>query len=448
MISSDIIKTMSNRSDYNENINSFNDKIVVTGMGLVCPLSRYDDENVSQVFDRLMKGESGIRKIQKFNVQGAAGYCSIAGELDELPLENIMTPAELRRNGRFIHHAVLAASRALKSAGLCDDVIAANYQQFNKERAAVIIGSGIGGIDEMYHASLALSENRRLSPFFVPSCLINLAASVISIKFGLKGATKAVVTACASGAHSIIEAYYMLKNNHADVVLAGGAEGSICRLGMEGFAAMNALASGFNDHPTKGSRPYDCARSGFVMGEGAGVLVLERLEHALARGAKIYASLEGFGASADADHITTPNYMGAVASIEQALEMAKVDSVGHINAHATSTPAGDASELKAFKHVFGEKLLGIPITANKGSIGHLLGAAGGVEAIFTIMSLQSNIVPPTLNLEHLDPQAYINDQPFLIKNEVQSTQGTYKDYALSTSFGFGGTNASLIFKKY
>lgn len=415
-------------------------KIVITGMGLVCPLSQYDDINANQVFQRLLAGESGIRKIQKFDVQGAAGYCHIAGEIDELPLDGLMTASDLRRNGRFIHHAVLAASRSLNDAGLKPGDASA-------KRTAVVIGSGIGGIDEMYHASLALSKNERLSPFFVPSCLINLAASLISIKFGLKGPNKAVVTACASASHAIMEAYYMLASNCADVVLAGGAEGSICPLGMEGFAAMNALASGFNDNPQAGSRPYDCARSGFVMGEGAGVLVLERLDHAVARGAKIYASLEGFGASADADHITTPNYHGAVQSIEAALDMAGINNVGHINAHATSTPAGDASELKAFKHVFGEKLLNIPIAANKGAIGHLLGAAGGVEAIFTILSLQNYLIPPTLNLEKLDPEAYIDEGSLLIKNEVQKVEGNFRDYALSTSFGFGGTNASLIFRK-
>lgn len=461
-------------------------EIVVTGMGLICPLNKIENENYIEPFQRLLKGESGIKAVD------IEGYCKIAGVIDNLPTQGLLDAKEIRRNARFIHHGIIAAKRALIDANLFDY----DEQKIDKTRIGVVIGSGIGGIEEMFNASVNLNSNQRLNPFFVPSCLINMAANMVSIKFGLKGPSKAIVTACASGAHSIMDAYYMLKSGQCDYVLAGGAEGCIYPLGMEGFAAMNALAKGFNEYPEKGSRPYDVDRSGFVMGEGAGVLVLERKSTALARGARIHASLAGFGASADANHITNPDSSGAALAIRSALNMARIESVGHINAHATSTPVGDTSELKAFKEVFGENLLNIPITSNKGAIGHLLGAAGAVEAIFTILSLQQGIIPPTLNLETLDPEAYINEKALLIKNQAQilgtasmegkclqqdqevcsayeqpdqtacsayeqqdqkacSAQQYSQDqkqidqqYALSTSFGFGGTNACLVFKTY
>lgn len=416
-------------------------KIAITGMGMICPLSQPEDMSVNQVFERLLAGQSGISAIEACEVTGAAGYCKIAGEIKQLP-EGFLTPAEQRRNGRFIHHGVIAAKRALDDAGLM------SLDEEAKKKVAVIVGSGIGGIDEMHKASTALDAENRLSPFFVPSCLINMAANMISMRYGLKGASKAVVTACASSAHSIMEAAMLLQTGQANYVLAGGAEASISPLGLEGFAAMKALAMGFNDTPEAGSRPYDQKRAGFVMGEGAGILVLERLDHAKKRGAKIYATLEGFGASADAEHITNPNSEGAALCVKQALEMAGLEQVGHINAHATSTPVGDRAELKAFKAVFGEKLLSTPIAANKSATGHLLGAAGAVESIFAICSLAKGLVPPTLNLQDLDEEAFMGDRQLLIKNEVQKLEGPHSDTVLSTSFGFGGTNASLIFKKY
>lgn len=431
---------------------NISENIVITGLGSINPLTMAGDKNVEGAWQRLLNGESGIKKISNFEVSGQAGYCNIAGELtdenlDKACLDNLLTAAEQRRNGRFIHLAVMAANQALYDAGLMKDFDSREMilTEEQKNRVSVILGAGIGGIDETCQASIALNKDTRLSPFFVPSCLINMAANVVSIKYGFRGLSKAVVTACASGAHAIMDAYMLLQSGQADYVLAGGAEASICSLGMGGFAAMNALCKGFNDNPQAGSRPYDKKRAGFVMGEGAGVLVLERESDALKRGAKIYASIAGFGGSADAYHVTNPHPSGAALSIKAALQMAKIDSVSNINAHATSTPVGDVSELEAFKSVFGEGLLNIPIAANKGAIGHLLGAAGAVEAIFSILSLRDQKIPPTLNIEELADEAYIDGKPLLIKPEMQRLSG---DYALSTSFGFGGTNASLILKKY
>lgn len=412
------------------------DLIAITGMGLICPLSKIDDDmDLNVVFDRFLDGQSAVT----CNIDSVT-KCKIAAKIEQSPIQELFPDLKLGRYGRFIHHALVATHRALKHAGVLDDCV------YDKRRIAVIVGSGIGGIEQVYEASIRLHEDKRINPFFVPSCLINMAPNVISIEFGFKGPSIGMVTACATGAHAIIQACQALKEGDVDMVIAGGAEASICNVCVAGFDAMSALCAQFNDSPEKGSRPYDKNRCGFVMGEGAGIVVLERESDALKRRANIHAVIAGYGASADADHITSPNFEGAVLAINNALKMANIDRVGHINAHATSTPVGDVSELAAFKSVFGERLLEIPIAATKSQIGHLLGAAGSVEAILSVLAAQRGMIPGILNLEEIDEQAYVNEKQIAVSAERQEIRGDFAKYALSTSFGFGGTNAAIVLK--
>jgi 3-oxoacyl-[acyl-carrier-protein] synthase II len=409
-------------------------------MGLVTPLG----VGTEYVWKRIVNGESGISGIQSFDVSDLP--CKIAGQV---PLgdkasgnfnpDDYVTPKDQRKMGRFIHFAMGAATEA---------VLDANWQptdEYERERTGVLIGSGIGGLEGIYDAAVTLHERgpRRVSPFFIPACLINLASGNVSIQFGFKGPNHAVVTACSTGAHAIGDAARLIQLDDADVLVAGGTEASICRIGVAGFAAARALSTGFNDEPQRASRPWDQDRDGFVMGEGAGVLVLEELEHARKRGAKIYAEVIGYGMSGDAYHITAPSETGegAFNAMKAALKRAKLtpDDIDYVNAHGTSTPLGDEIELGAVKRLFGDAAYNISMSSTKSAIGHLLGAAGAVEAVFSILAIRDQVAPPTLNLENPSVGCDIDLVPKRAKKRPIRR-------ALSNSFGFGGTNASLIFQ--
>ncbi|TGW14647.1 beta-ketoacyl-[acyl-carrier-protein] synthase II [bacterium NHP-B] len=414
-------------------------RVVVTGMGAVCPLG----SGVSFVWDRLVAGASGIVPIHTFPTEDLS--CKIAGLVPhgtapgELDFEGMFSPAERKRNDRFIPYALAASDEAVKDAGLVLE------DERLQERSGVLIGSGIGGLGYIYDTSVALHEGgpRRVSPFFIPSCLINLATGQVSIRHKMKGPNQAVVTACATGTHAIGDGARLIADDKADVMLVGGAEAAVCYLGVAGFASMRALSTGFNDRPQAASRPWDKDRDGFVMGEGAGLLVLEELEHAKARGAKIYGEVKGYGLSGDAYHIAAPDGKGAVRAMQEAIEEAGIDheQVGYINAHGTSTPQGDKAELEAIHKVFGSHTSRLSVSSTKSSIGHLLGAAGGVEAIFTMMALKTGVLPPTLNLDHCSEETDIDLVPHRAKEKKIS-------WAVSNSFGFGGTNASLVMRRW
>jgi 3-oxoacyl-[acyl-carrier-protein] synthase II len=349
-----------------------------------------------------------------------------------------VAPKEIKKMDVFIHLAMAAAQEAIASAGWQPSTDEA------RERTGVLIGSGIGGLNEIYETSILLKERgpRRISPFFIPSALINLASGQVSIKYGFRGPNHAVVTACSTGAHAIGDASRLIQFDDADVMIAGGAEASICRIGVAGFAAARALSTGFNDTPQRASRPWDRARDGFVMGEGAGVVVLEEYEHAKRRGAPIYAEIVGYGLSGDAHHITAPaeDGNGGFRAMRAALKRAglNVEDIDYINAHGTSTPLGDEIELGAVKRLFGQHAYKLSMSSTKSAIGHLLGAAGAVEAIFSILALRDGVVPPTLNLDDPSEGCDIDLVPYKAKARKVKR-------ALSNSFGFGGTNASLIF---
>jgi 3-oxoacyl-[acyl-carrier-protein] synthase II len=350
-----------------------------------------------------------------------------------------VTSKELGRMDTFILYAIAAATEAIQDANL------GSMRDEERERAGVIVGSGIGGLPIICNTAVNMNENgpRRVSPFFIPACLINLASGHISIKFGLKGPNHSVVTACATGTHAIGDAARVIQVGAADVMVCGGTEAAVCRIGVAGFAASRALSTKRNDTPEEASRPWDKSRDGFVMAEGAGVLVLEELEHARNRRAKIYGEIVGYGMSSDAYHITAPctDGDGAYRAMRSAMNFAKIspDQIDYINAHGTSTPPGDIGELRAVERVLEEKS-GVSMSSTKSSIGHLLGAAGAVEAIFSLLSIRDQVVPPTLNL--LDPEETFIDLVPLQPKERKVV------YAMSNSFGFGGTNASLIFKKF
>jgi 3-oxoacyl-[acyl-carrier-protein] synthase II len=404
---------------------------------------------VATNWDRLIRGENGIRAIDSFEVSDLA--CKIAGQVPRSNLpddiakgafnaDDWVPRSEQRRMDEFIVFALTAAAQAIEDSG---------WEPKNEEertRAGVMVGSGIGGLSSIYENSIVLKEKgpRRISPFFIPSALINLASGRISIKYGLKGPNHSVVTACSTGAHAIGDAARLIQGGDADFMVAGGAEAAVCRLGIAGFAAARALSTKFNDTPEKASRPWDRDRDGFVMGEGAGLLVLEEKEHAQARGAKIYAEVVGYGMSGDAHHITAPpeDGNGGYRAMQSALAHAGLTpgDIDYINAHGTSTPLGDEIELQAIKRLFGDKLNGISVSSTKSAIGHLLGAAGSVEAIYCVLAIQHGIVPPTLNLDNPSPDCGIDLVPHKAKTRRVRT-------ALSNSFGFGGTNASLIFAK-
>ena len=414
-------------------------RVVITGLGLLSSIGN----NVSETWDNLIAGKSGIRKISSFDVSDLP--CKIAGyishnEKDEYYVDRskYLETREINRNDRFIQYGLIASKMAVEDAGLMalDDK--------SKLRVGVSVGSGIGGLETIYNGSITLNEkgSRKISPFFIPSSLINLTSGQISIKFGFKGPNHSVVTACATGAHSIGDAAEMIKRGAAEIMIAGGSEAAVCKLGIAGFCAARSLSTKYNDQPTKASRPWDKDRDGFVIGEGAGIVVLEDYENAKKRGAKIYAELIGYGMSGDAHHITTPSKdgSGGFRAMSEALKMSSVnpDEINYINAHGTSTLIGDDIELSAIMRLTGGNDK-IKISSTKSSIGHLLGAAGSVEAIITILSIKHNIVPATLNL-------YNPSHNFKVDLVPHNSIDHKVEIALSNSFGFGGTNAALLFK--
>ena len=417
-------------------------RVVVTGIGLVTPLGA----NTSVTWDRLINGESGITEVTQFDVTDLPA--KIAGTVPEgatdLGLfypDDWLEPKEQRKVDRFILLGMVAASQAVENSGW----IAKTSEDQN--RTGVIIGSGIGGLQQINDNAIKLNEAgpRRISPFFIPAALINLVSGQVSIKFGFKGPNHAVVTACSTGAHAIGDAARLIMLDDADVMIAGGAEAAVNRLGFAGFSAARALSTGFNDKPESASRPWDDDRDGFVMGEGAGVVVLEEYEHAKKRGANIFAEIVGYGLSGDAHHITAPadDGDGAFRSMKNALKRAQLNpsDIDYINAHGTSTPLGDMIELGAVSRLFGQHLEDIAMSSTKSSIGHLLGAAGSVEAIFSILAMNNGIAPPTLNLDSpSDGCQNINLVPHVAQERTITS-------VLSNSFGFGGTNASLVFSK-
>ena len=414
-------------------------RIVVTGMGLVTPLGI----GLDHVWNRLIEGELGICAIQSFDVSDLPSR--IAGQVPRgdrasglFNADEWVLPKDQRRMDEFIVYALAAAVQAVEDSGWQPD------SEEERERTGVMIGSGIGGLPGITDSAITIHERgpRRISPYFIPSCLINLASGHVSIRYGFKGPNHAVVTACSTGAHAIGDAARLIMLDDADVMVCGGTEAAICRLGIAGFAAARALSTGFNDDPPRASRPWDQERDGFVMGEGAGVLVLEEYEHARKRDARIYAEVVGYGMSGDAYHLTAPSEdgSGAYRSMRNALRSARLpaDSIDYINAHGTSTPLGDEIELGAVKRLFGDHAYRLAMSSTKSAIGHLLGAAGSVESIFSILALCKGVVPPTLNLENPSPSCDLDLVP-------KTAQQRRVKYVLSNSFGFGGTNASLIF---
>ncbi|HTW50021.1 MAG TPA: beta-ketoacyl-ACP synthase II [Acidobacteriaceae bacterium] len=410
-------------------------RVVVTGLGLVSAVGH----TAPEVWQNLLAGQSGIATITQFDI--SAFPVTFAAEVKDFDPLQFIDKKEARKMGRFIHLALAATDEALRNSGL-------EITPANEERVGVFIGSGIGGFDviEREHSNYLNGGPRKISPFFIPAAIINLAAGQVSIRYGAKGPNEATATACTTSAHSIGDAYRIIERGDADVMIAGGSEASITPMGVGGFAAMRALSTR-NDDPQHACRPFDKDRDGFVVGEGSGILILEDLEHAKARGAKILAEIVGYGMSADAHHITgmPDDGDGCLRAMRNALNSAKLQphDVDYVNAHATSTPLGDVTESKAMQRLFGEhatshKLL---ISSTKSMTGHLLGGAGGLEAGITILALQNQTVPPTTNLDHADPECVLNYVP----NKPQKAP---IHIALSNSFGFGGTNGSLVFRRW
>ena len=406
-------------------------RVVVTGLGTINPLGN----NVESSWNSLINSKSGISTITKFQVDNYP--CKIAGSIDDSDINNeIVTDRDQRKIDRFITLGLIAAEEAIKDSGFVSG-------EDSSLRSGVMVGSGIGGLDTIYKNSSILDNQgiRKISPFFIPSSLINLLSGHISIKYNLKGPNSSPVTACATGTHAIGDSFTIIKNNKADLMVCGGAEAAICPLGISGFSAARALCDTFNKSPEKGSRPWDKDRSGFVMGEGAGVLVLEEYEHAKRRNAKIYGEVKGYGMSGDAFHITKPSEdgSGGYRAMEMALQesMLNSDEIEYVTAHGTSTPVGDLIELSAVEKLFRSNK-NLFMSSNKSAIGHLLGAAGAVESVFSFKTLETNIIPPTLNLDNPSINTSIN----LIPHESVSEKVSN---IISNSFGFGGTNASLIF---
>jgi 3-oxoacyl-[acyl-carrier-protein] synthase II len=396
------------------------------------------------VWRRLINAESGISTIQSFDAKDLT--CKVAGQVPvgnkaegKLDIAEWIPVKDQKKMDRFIHLAMVAGTQAVEDSGWMPET--------EEDRCAtgVMIGSGIGGLETIFEASIQVFQGkaRRLSPFFIPSALINLASGHLSIKYGFKGPNHSVVTACATGVHAIGDAARLIMLGDADVMVAGGAEATVCELGVAGFCASRALSTGFNDRPTEASRPWDKDRDGFVMGEGSGVVVLEEYEHARKRGAKIYAEVVGYGMSGDAHHITAPaeGHDGAYRSMRATMRNGGFtpDQIQYVNAHGTSTPLGDDLELEAVERVFGDAARNIAMSSTKSATGHLLGAAGAIEAIFSILAIRDNVAPPTLNLEAPSRQSVID-------RVAKTAQERRIDVVLCNSFGFGGTNASVIFR--
>ena len=415
-------------------------RVVVTGMGIACPLGI----GVEHVWRRLINSESGISAIQSFDTKDLP--CKVAGEIPlgtkadgNLDINEWVPVKDQKKMDRFIHLGLVAASEAVEDSGWLPET--------EEDRCAtgVMIGSGIGGLQTIFEASVQITQGkaRRLSPFFIPSALINLASGHVSIKYGFKGPNHSAVTACATGVHAIGDAARLIMWGDADVMVAGGTEAAVCELGIAGFCASRALSTGFNDRPTAASRPWDKDRDGFVMGEGAGVVVLEEYEHARKRGAKIYGEICGYGMSGDAYHITAPaeGHDGAFRSMRAAMRNGGINAsdIQYVNAHGTSTPLGDDLELEAVERLFGDAVNGLAMSSTKSATGHLLGAAGAIEAIFSILAIRDSVAPPTLNLEEPSKASAID-------RVAKVAQQRKIQVALSNSFGFGGTNASVIFR--
>lgn len=422
-------------------------RVVITGMGLVTPLANGREAS----WKKLIAGESGLKTVDLFDTSDLA--CKIGGQVpwvsgrgggsaddpNSFDPDKTMSAKEQRRVDEFILYAVAAADEAIADAGWLPE----SYE--DKIRTGVLIGSGIGGLKAIADTAveLHLKGPRRISPFFIPSALINLASGQLSIKYGFKGPNHAVVTACATGAHAIGDSVRLIQWGDADVMVAGGTEASVCRIGYAGFIACRAMSTSFNDTPTKASRPYDKDRDGFVMGEGAGIVVLEEYEHAKKRGAKIYAEVIGYGLTGDAFHITSPDESGdgGERAMRTALQRSGLDAseIDYVNAHGTSTPAGDEIEVRAVARVLGDAAATTHLSSTKSAIGHLLGAAGSVEAIFCALAIRDGVIPPTLNLDNPSFDSPINLTPHkAVRKKVRA--------ALSNSFGFGGTNAALVMK--
>lgn len=418
-------------------------RVVVTGMGIVSPFGRGVEYN----WKSILEGKSAIRRIEGVDLKDIpvliAGQVPFGeGENDFNP-DTVMAPKDQKKCDKFILYGLAAGSDAIEDSGWKPEA------EEDKYRSGVMMGSGIGGLEVIYDNSVSFNESgiKKISPFFIPSVLINLVSGNLSIKYGYKGPNHACVTACSTGTHAIGDAANIIARGDADVMVAGGAESAVNALALAGFARMKAVTSDFNDRPEEASRPWDADRSGFVMGEGSGALVLEELEHAKARGAKIYAEIVGYGMSGDAYHITAPSGDGAYRAMKMAVEHAeehgvKMSDINYINAHGTSTPLGDVGEAEAVKRLFGENVKTLSMSSTKSSVGHLLGAAGAVEAVFSILALRDQICPPTLNLQN--PDESVKDMDLVPlkakKREIKA--------AMSNSFGFGGTNSSLVFKKF
>jgi len=410
-------------------------RVVVTGLGLICGVGNTVDE----VWSNLLAGKSGVARITEFNDDIEKYACKIAAQVKNFDPLNFVEKKEAKKMARFIHLALAAAQEAMQSSGLkvTDDLA---------ERVGVHIGSGIGGFDviEREHKACLEGGPRKISPFFIPAAIVNLAAGHVSIRYNAKGPNEATCTACTSSAHAIGDAYKIIQREDADVMICGGSEAAVTSMGVGGFAAMRALSTR-NDEPEKASRPWDKDRDGFIIGEGAGIMVLEELEFAKARGAKILAEVVGYGMSGDANHITqpAPEGDGGFRVMRNAMRDAKItpDQVGYVNAHGTSTPIGDVLESIAIKRAFGDFAKKLAVSSTKSMTGHLLGGAGGLEAGITALALRDQIIPPTINLDNLDPECDLDYVPHTAR-KIQM------EYAMSNSFGFGGTNGCLVFKRW
>jgi len=406
-------------------------RVVVTGLGVISPVGN----DVATAWDAVLAGRSGIGPITRFDTTGLS--CRIAGEVKGFDVTTVMSAKEARHLDIFIHYGVAASAEALRDSGI-------EVTDANRDRIGCVIGSGIGGLPtiEENHSQFLARGFRRVSPFFVPGSIINMIAGTVSIRHGLRGPNLAIVTACTTGLHCIGEAGRLIQYGDADVMIAGGAEASICPLGVGGFDSMKAMSTR-NDDPARASRPFDRDRDGFVLAEGAGILVLEEYEHAKRRGARIYCELSGYGMSADAHHMTAPDMDGPRRCMRAALHNAGINAeqVAYLNAHGTSTPLGDINETKAIKAALGDHAKAIVVNSTKSMTGHLLGGAGGIESVFTVLAVHHQVSPPTINIENQDPECDLD----YCANVARPLK---IDVALKNSFGFGGTNGTLVFKRY